>query len=335
MLVVDRLQKELDALPEDVQRALVVVAADRTGLVAPITAALATLGEADGALDRAEDSGVVVIDGATVRFRHALLRPLAYRLVAAPSRRAAYRALAASLTEPYQATERAWQLVSSSTAPDEEVAVLLELVAGAELRQGALTAAATAFEHAARLSPRAPDRTRRLVAATLAGTSMLSTSRRLIAQRSTPARGETRTPPSSSSRSSSGGTARRLRWGWTPRTLRCGPISSCSPANPARARTELRAPRWTDLGPLGASVEACLDPAAPLPPEPSGHAPLHRGPADGGWPPRVSEAWPCRHRPRSTSSSAPRWPPDGADDAPRRPTSWPRQPRSYRRHASG
>lgn len=165
VLVVDRLQKELEALPADVQRALVVVAADRTGLVGPVTAALMALGEPAGALDRAEAAGVIVVEGESVRFRHALLEPLAYRLVAAPSRRAAHRALAASLVEPHQAAERAWQLVASCAVPDEEVAATLELVADAERRRGAPGAAAVALEHAARLSIDAASRTRRLVAA--------------------------------------------------------------------------------------------------------------------------------------------------------------------------
>jgi DNA-binding NarL/FixJ family response regulator len=168
VLVVDRLQKELEGLPADVQRALVVVAADRTGRVGAITSALATLGEPVGALDRAEAAGVIVVEGESVRFRHALLEPLAYRLVAAPSRRAAHRALAASLVEPRQAAERAWQLVASCAGPDEEVAATLELVADAERRRGAPAAAAVALEQAARLSIDAASRTRRLVDAATA-----------------------------------------------------------------------------------------------------------------------------------------------------------------------
>jgi len=165
VLVVGRLQQEIEALPEDVQRALVVVAADRTGLVAPIEEALTVLGEPTGGVDRAEAADVVVVEGDRVRFRHTLLRPLSYRLVAAASRRAAHRALAASLTEPAHAAERAWQLVASCAAPDEDVASMLELVADAERRRGAPGAAATALEHAARLSVDAMARTRRLVAA--------------------------------------------------------------------------------------------------------------------------------------------------------------------------
>lgn len=168
VLVVDRLQRELTGQPTDVQRALVVVAADRSGTVTPIVGALQTLGEPDGVLDRCEATGIIVIDGHSIRFRHALLRPLAYRLVAAASRRAAHRALAGTMREPRQAAERAWQLVASCAGPDEDVAALLDLLATAERRRGAPGSAAAALEHAARLSPAAAAGVRRLTAAALA-----------------------------------------------------------------------------------------------------------------------------------------------------------------------
>ncbi len=168
VLVVDRLQRELSAQPAEVQRALVVVAADRSRTVAPILGALASLGEPEGVLDRCEEAGIVVIDGDAIRFRHALLRPLAYRLLAAASRRAAHRALAGAMSEPRQAAERAWQLAASCAGPDEDVAALLELLATAERRRGAPGSAATALEHAARLSPEAGARAKRLTAAALA-----------------------------------------------------------------------------------------------------------------------------------------------------------------------
>lgn len=165
VLVVDRLQRELRGQPADVQRALVVVAADRSGSVAPIVRALSSLDEPDGALDRCEAAGIVVIDGDLIRFRHALLRPLAYRLVAAASRRAAHRAVAGAMVEPRQAAERAWQLVASCAGPDEDVAALLDLLATAERRRGAPGSSATALEHAARLSPEPDARIKRLTAA--------------------------------------------------------------------------------------------------------------------------------------------------------------------------
>jgi DNA-binding CsgD family transcriptional regulator len=145
-----------------------VVAADRSGSVHVVLAALRALGEDSSGLDEAERCGVLVLDGDTVDFRHPLLRPLAYRLVAAASRRTAHRAIAGALTEPQQAAERAWQLVASSAGPDDEVARLLELVAADALRRGAHTEAAATFERAARLSVEAPAAHARLRAAATA-----------------------------------------------------------------------------------------------------------------------------------------------------------------------
>jgi DNA-binding NarL/FixJ family response regulator len=87
-----------------------------------------------------------------VNFRHPLLRPLCYHLVAARSRRAAHRAVAGALTEPGDAAERAWQLVASCAGPDDDVAAVLDLVADDARRRGALVEAASTLERAASLS---------------------------------------------------------------------------------------------------------------------------------------------------------------------------------------
>jgi DNA-binding CsgD family transcriptional regulator len=150
--VVESLQSELDALSEPAQRAVVVAAADRSGSVQVVLAALRALGERPDGLDEAEERGVVIVDDDRLVFRQDLLRSLAYRLVAASSRRAAHRALATALAEPQQAAERAFQLVASCAGPDEEVASMLELVASDALRRGAPAEAAVTFERAARLS---------------------------------------------------------------------------------------------------------------------------------------------------------------------------------------
>jgi DNA-binding NarL/FixJ family response regulator len=149
---VERMQAQLDALSEAARRALVVVAADRTGRASVILGALAALGEAPGGLDEAEEAGVISVDLDSVSFRHPLLRPLCYHLVAARSRRAAHRAVAGALTEPGDAAERAWQLVASCAGPDDDVAAVLDLVADDARRRGALVEAATTLERAAALS---------------------------------------------------------------------------------------------------------------------------------------------------------------------------------------
>jgi DNA-binding NarL/FixJ family response regulator len=149
---VDRLQDRLDLLPEGAKRACVVVAAARGPRVAIVRAALTALGEPDGGLDEAEDAGVLLIDGDEVAFTHPLLRPLSYHLVAASSRRAAHRALAAVMTEPRQAAERAWHLADGAAGPDDDVAAALDLVAADARRRGALADSAAALQRAAALS---------------------------------------------------------------------------------------------------------------------------------------------------------------------------------------
>jgi DNA-binding NarL/FixJ family response regulator len=165
---VARLQDRLDRLSERAKRACVVVAAARTLRVPVVRAALEALGEQDGGLEDAEDAGVVEIDGDQVAFTHPLLRPLSYHLVAASSRRAAHRALAAALTEPRQAAERAWHLADGAAGPDEDVAAALELVANDARRRGALTDSAAALQRAASLSPDAGSAFRRRHTAALA-----------------------------------------------------------------------------------------------------------------------------------------------------------------------
>lgn len=165
VLVVDRLQRRLDELPAGVQRALVVASADRSGSAAVVARALVELGEPTDALDTAESTGLVTVEGDQVALQPALVRPLAYRLVASASRRAAHRALADALTEPDQAMERVDQLVRSTNGPDPAVAELLDLVARVQDRRGALAGAAEAHLAAARLSADPGSRATRLLAA--------------------------------------------------------------------------------------------------------------------------------------------------------------------------
>lgn len=165
---VERLQSRLDGLPDRAKRACVVVAAARKPSVSVVRVALEALGEPAGGLEDAEDSDVVTIAGDDVAFTHPLLRPLAYHLVAASSRRAAHRALAAALTTPRQAAERAWQLADGATGPDEHTATALELVAVDARRRGALTESAAALERAASLSTDPAATARRLREAAVA-----------------------------------------------------------------------------------------------------------------------------------------------------------------------
>ncbi|WP_435240529.1 AAA family ATPase [Streptomyces cucumeris] len=154
---------DLDALPDATRRALLLVAADDRAVPGRIEE-----------LAPAEAAGLLKITGGAgggrrARFRHPLIRSAVYHSVPLADRRAAHRGLAASLTaEP---DRRAWHLAAAAEEPDEEIAAALEGAAARALERGGHTAAATALERAAGLSPGVYDRARRLVGAAGAAAS--------------------------------------------------------------------------------------------------------------------------------------------------------------------
>ncbi|MEX1007762.1 MAG: AAA family ATPase [Acidimicrobiia bacterium] len=160
-----RLAMRFDELADDAGRALVVVAADDTGRLGVVRAALAQLAEPTEALERAERSGLIEVDGPTVRFAHPLLRAVAYHRVAPPSRRAAHRALAGVLSGPEDAAARAWQLAAAAEGEDETAAEALVLVAGDLARRGGAASAARVLERAAGLTTPGNVRSARMLAA--------------------------------------------------------------------------------------------------------------------------------------------------------------------------
>ena len=89
-------------LPPDVQTLLLVAAADDSGHVATVRAAAESLGADPDSLDVAERSGLLVVDGDTVRVRHPLVRSAVYQAATSRERREAHRALPppSTLTRP-------------------------------------------------------------------------------------------------------------------------------------------------------------------------------------------------------------------------------------------
>ncbi len=142
-------QRQLDRLPEDTRRALVVVSAMQTNRVDILHEALDRLGISRGCLHVAEEAGVVGVDGGRMLFRHPLLRATVYHGATAPERRAAHDVLAAVAPD---AQRRAWHMAHAAVAPDETVAAALE-EAGRDARErGGHSAAAAAFARSAELS---------------------------------------------------------------------------------------------------------------------------------------------------------------------------------------
>ncbi|WP_306361097.1 LuxR family transcriptional regulator [Nocardia sp. CC227C] len=151
------------AQPDSTRLALLVVAAEETGCVRVVERALRQLGLGGDALVAAENSGMVMVSGTRVAFRHPLKRSAAYRLAPFTSRQAVHAALAQALAD--DPDRRAWHLAAATAEPDETIAAAVEATALRAADRSAHGVAATAFERAARLTPDPAHAARRLIRA--------------------------------------------------------------------------------------------------------------------------------------------------------------------------
>ena len=162
---VDHRRVLLGALAPEVQRALVVLAADELGLVTTVRNALALLGLDPRELARAEAHGIVRIDGPRVRFSDPAWRAAAYGTAAPAERRAAHCALAESSTAPEHAATRAAHLAAGADGPSDGVALALGGAAADLARDGHTVAALAAFDRAIDFATTAPTREQLLLGA--------------------------------------------------------------------------------------------------------------------------------------------------------------------------
>ena len=150
-------------LPEPAQRFLLIAAADDTGRLTVLRDAAEALHVGDDALDEAERSGLLAVDGDAVDLYHPLVRSAVYRAATSAQRRAAHRALADVLgADPDRC---AWHLAAAADRPDDAVVAALDDVAERASRRGGHEAAAAAWARAAELSADPAARARRLAAA--------------------------------------------------------------------------------------------------------------------------------------------------------------------------
>jgi DNA-binding CsgD family transcriptional regulator len=157
-------RRQLEALPEQSRRLLLLAAAEPYGDLSLVWRAAERLGIPVQAAAPAVDAGLVEF-GARVRFRHPLLRAASYRAAPVADRQAVHGALAEA-TDPQTAPERrAWHRAQAAAGPDEEVAAELERSAGRAQARGGLAAAAAFLERSALLTADPARRADRTLAA--------------------------------------------------------------------------------------------------------------------------------------------------------------------------
>src|SRR5580693_9313485 len=160
----DQYAARLGELPGEVQRLVLLAAADPVGDPALIFRAARVLGLDTGAVSLAATADLLEF-GANVRFRHPLVRSAAYRAAAADDRRAVHAALAA-VTDPLADPDRrAWHLAHATAGPDEAVAEELISSASRAMRRGGVAAAAAFWERAVALTPDPGERASRALTA--------------------------------------------------------------------------------------------------------------------------------------------------------------------------
>ena len=147
----DSFARQLDALPEQGRRLLLVAAADPSGDRALVWRAARRLGIAVQEAGPAVEAGLVEF-GAPVRFRHPLVRSATYRSAPLFERQQVHAALA-QVTDPQADPDRrAWHRAQAAAGPDEEVAAELEQSADRAQARGGMAAAAAFLQRSVLLT---------------------------------------------------------------------------------------------------------------------------------------------------------------------------------------
>jgi len=151
-------------LAGDVQRWLLLAAADPTGDPTLLAGAADRLGLPPDAGDDAETAGLVRLVS-QVRFRHPLVRSAIYTSASGRQRRAVHRALAGAADQLGLVEAEAWHASRAVRDTDEDVATRLDRAAELAARRGGTSSRASILARAADVSPPGPLRGQRLVAA--------------------------------------------------------------------------------------------------------------------------------------------------------------------------
>ncbi len=160
----DHYLRRVGELPEATQRLMLLAAAEPLGDPALVLRASRRLDIGTGALAPAEAAGLLEI-GASVRFRHPLVRSAVYRAAQRGSRQRVHAALAEVSDPDSDADRRAWHRALAAAEADEDVAAELERSAGRAQARGGAAAAAAFLDHAVALTPDPARRRERALAA--------------------------------------------------------------------------------------------------------------------------------------------------------------------------
>jgi DNA-binding CsgD family transcriptional regulator len=159
--------ERLRELPPETQRLVLLAAADPVGDSALLLRAARALQLDIAAVNLAAEAGLLDV-GASVRFRHPLVRSATYRASPMEDRRAAHQVLAAATDPTLDPDRRAWHRAHATTGPDEDVADELISSADRARRRGGVAAAAAFWERAVALTPDPGQRASRALAAAAA-----------------------------------------------------------------------------------------------------------------------------------------------------------------------
>jgi DNA-binding CsgD family transcriptional regulator len=157
-------RRRIDTLPAQTRRLLLLAAAEPTGDPVLVWRAAGRLGVGAEAAGPAVEAGLAEF-GVRVRFRHPLVRSVAYWSAPAQERQLAHAALAEVTDRAIDPDRRAWHRAEAAPGLDEDVAGELERLAGRAQARGGLAAAAAFLERAVMLTPDPARRAGRALAA--------------------------------------------------------------------------------------------------------------------------------------------------------------------------
>ncbi|WP_082953125.1 LuxR family transcriptional regulator [Mycobacterium sp. 852002-10029_SCH5224772] len=149
--VEESFRREVQALPEQTGRLLLLAAAEPLGDPTLLWRAAATLDIGTDAATPAAEAGLAQF-GTRVRFRHPLVRSAIYQSAPTRQRQLAHQALATATDQDIDPDRRVWHRAQATEGPDADVADELERSAGRARARGGLAAVAAFLERSTMLT---------------------------------------------------------------------------------------------------------------------------------------------------------------------------------------